>query len=461
MCPKAKPIKHGVKIWVLCDAETGYIYNFYVFTGKETSHSTSEDVILKGLLANAGLEGKGHCVVTDNWFSSRDLAKQLWQLFSMYFVGVHRMTTKTKKKEDDFQFRKLPASTQSYIDQGAVRQCFRQFPEVKPAVPTIDFDGPNKTFTMMCAVFKDKKLVGLLATAFLSLRHPDKEIVRRGRKGQSQRKEVSALMALIMYMRYMGAVDRADRGIADFTCSFRTSRWTTRIVMWCIDTITWNTWQVVIDRIVNSVFPGQQAYAQANDGAQLTDLYARYGKRVKGEGDDEWKFESAADGHYCMVRDVGKHLVRFARSEAEKEAKGKDLWGAFPWIPRRSIPKERRLSTGGTILKSPSNVSFETLHQSVVLAAGKKAKCVVCMMVAVKLGLASDKTDAKVQGLCKQEARRCDECNMQICKYCHENNWDHQYAVLKASPSLAPKLREKVGKRAAEGGQGGRANKRR
>ena len=79
----------------------------------------------------------------------------------------------------------------------------------------------------------------------------------------------------------------------------------------------------------------------------------------------------------------------------------------------------------------------------------------------MKLGLASGLTDAREQGLCNQEARRGDECKMQICKYCHVNNWDHQYAELKVSPSLAPKLQEKANKRTAEGGHGGRASKRR
>ena len=74
----AKPIKWVVKVWTLAESETGYIYHFQVYTGKETTGKRQK--------------GLGHRVVTDlvrplyhrnvrvfmdNFFTSVALLKEL------------------------------------------------------------------------------------------------------------------------------------------------------------------------------------------------------------------------------------------------------------------------------------------------------------------------------------------------------------------------------------------------
>ena len=35
---KNKPIRWGIKLWVLCEGKTGYVFNFQVYLGKEGGH---------------------------------------------------------------------------------------------------------------------------------------------------------------------------------------------------------------------------------------------------------------------------------------------------------------------------------------------------------------------------------------------------------------------------------------
>ena len=74
-CPD-KPVKFGFKVFVLCDAETNYIYNIDVYTGKK-------EVITKDLGGRtvldlvSGLENKGHILYMDSFYSSVDLFREL------------------------------------------------------------------------------------------------------------------------------------------------------------------------------------------------------------------------------------------------------------------------------------------------------------------------------------------------------------------------------------------------
>lgn len=93
-----------MKAWVLCDSKSGYIYNFYVFTGTGSSDSTADKVILDQLMKGKGLEGNGNVLFTDNWFSSTYLSRELWKRYGCYFCGVHKLTGKKGDlKVDDFQ----------------------------------------------------------------------------------------------------------------------------------------------------------------------------------------------------------------------------------------------------------------------------------------------------------------------------------------------------------------------
>ena len=74
---KNKPVNWGIKLWVLCESKTGYIYRFQVYLGKEgpnIEHNLACKVV-KNLIAP--LENKYHPLYMDNFYCDPYLFKDL------------------------------------------------------------------------------------------------------------------------------------------------------------------------------------------------------------------------------------------------------------------------------------------------------------------------------------------------------------------------------------------------
>ena len=74
---KNKPVRWGIKLWVLCEAKTGYVFNFQVYLGKEegaVEHNLARRVV-KHLLAP--IEGKYHNLYMDNFYCDPHLFLEL------------------------------------------------------------------------------------------------------------------------------------------------------------------------------------------------------------------------------------------------------------------------------------------------------------------------------------------------------------------------------------------------
>ncbi len=74
-----KTYKWDIKVWACCDAITGYIYAFEVYTGADKSapksiHGQGYDVVMSLM---SPLLGKGYAVYTDNFYSSPQLFQDL------------------------------------------------------------------------------------------------------------------------------------------------------------------------------------------------------------------------------------------------------------------------------------------------------------------------------------------------------------------------------------------------
>jgi hypothetical protein len=91
-----KPQKWVIKVWCLADSVSKYVYNFDIYCGKVENigggdvpvergdGSMAQSVVLKLMV---GLEGKGHIVVTDNYFSSIGLFIELANM-EIYATGT-------------------------------------------------------------------------------------------------------------------------------------------------------------------------------------------------------------------------------------------------------------------------------------------------------------------------------------------------------------------------------------
>ena len=69
-----KPIKHGIKVYALCCAETGYVLNFEIYTGKcgDANLSNSPKDVVTRLLEGLDFgRDEGRVVYTDNWYGTQ------------------------------------------------------------------------------------------------------------------------------------------------------------------------------------------------------------------------------------------------------------------------------------------------------------------------------------------------------------------------------------------------------
>ena len=87
-----KPIKWGFKFWLRCDAATGYIYQFELYTGRKESPEIGlgENVVLQ---LTKPLIRTGCTVFADNYFSSPTVAALLRDK-GLNYIGVVRKDRK-------------------------------------------------------------------------------------------------------------------------------------------------------------------------------------------------------------------------------------------------------------------------------------------------------------------------------------------------------------------------------
>ena len=96
-----KPVKRGIKVWVLAESKTGYFCKFKVYTGK------GDCVDDKGLGASVvcslteHLKDKHHHVYFDNFFTSPDL------MVDLYSKGIYACGTARKDRRGELKNIKL------------------------------------------------------------------------------------------------------------------------------------------------------------------------------------------------------------------------------------------------------------------------------------------------------------------------------------------------------------------
>lgn len=84
-----KPVKRGIKVWVLADSHNGYFRKFEVYSGKK-GDSTEKGLgarVVKSLTSE--LHGKNHHVFFDNYFTSVNLLEDLLE-DGLYACGTAR-----------------------------------------------------------------------------------------------------------------------------------------------------------------------------------------------------------------------------------------------------------------------------------------------------------------------------------------------------------------------------------
>jgi Transposase IS4 len=78
-----KRSRFGIKSFLICDCKTGFVQDFIIYSGKKTeieSSKLAKDLGKSGEVVLILLKpylGKGHTVITDNWYTSPNLYRVL------------------------------------------------------------------------------------------------------------------------------------------------------------------------------------------------------------------------------------------------------------------------------------------------------------------------------------------------------------------------------------------------
>ena len=209
-----KPIKHGIKVFAICCAETGYIYGFYVYTGKQNDPHGSPKRILKRLLDQDPsflTSSAGRIVFMDNYYTSEEVMAMLFNDYSMFTVGTVRMTKKKSRTVLDFAFHKLSNAAKAIVGKGWTRW----------AQKTV---GP---YIVQCTTWMDNKQVGILHNIYVG--GPGEFTTYRYDKDARKKVEVKCHPIIPFYVKWMRGVDMIDRSMADWIVSMKSNKFYYRI----------------------------------------------------------------------------------------------------------------------------------------------------------------------------------------------------------------------------------------
>lgn len=225
-----KPIKHGIKVFCLCDADTGYLLAFEVFTGEHAGGSTWD--IIERLIIQSGLQDEtGRRLFMDNYYTTMKVVTKLYEKYGWVCAGITVVQTKKKasaREKNDFPFTKITNSARDLVDRGWTRR----------ATQTMKTSS-GATYIVQATIWKDKKIVGWLHTIAVG-----SEVVKARRRIKGHRYAVKFDAPLVQKKYSVGfnGVDLSDKDSAKYSTSLRTNRWYLRIFFF------------VIDRVVHSMY---------------------------------------------------------------------------------------------------------------------------------------------------------------------------------------------------------------
>lgn len=195
----SKRHRFGIKMFVLCDVETGYILDFIIYVGKETEiNNDNQGLGISGSVVTTLLAdyiGKGHTLWCDNWYSSPNLFKFLHE------QKTNACGTVRKNRKNMPIFSKLKKG------------------EIKS-----QHSGP-----LMVIKWHDRREVHMLTTL-----HDDSK-APTGKTDRTTGQQIEKPVCVLDYNRFMGSVDKADMMLSTLSCMRKSVKWYKKVAFHIID----------------------------------------------------------------------------------------------------------------------------------------------------------------------------------------------------------------------------------
>ena len=178
-----KPVKFGIKCFMLTDAETGYIVNGEIYTGREEILEPclgATGNVVKRLIEDSNYDKKGHIVVMDRFYNSVILYNHLYTEMDTFAVG----TAMTNRK---FYPGVLNVKNTHFRNRGEFDFLCRQ--------------------NITCMVWQDRKPIN-----FISNIHDPADVGQTNRRLKTGELVEVPMPSLVKdYNKFMGGCDKNDQ----------------------------------------------------------------------------------------------------------------------------------------------------------------------------------------------------------------------------------------------------------
>ena len=210
----AKPIKWGIKVWALCEADTGYAYNLQVYTGKVEGRQE------KGLTHRVCMDlltpvlGTGIHVYIDNLYTAVNLFSDL-RIRGVMACGTVRSNRK------GLPVALLPKNMKLQCGEFKVAQkddlVFATWMDTKPVLTLSNFHDPTEQGTVL-------------------------------RRRDRVRTQVPVPKMVQDYQQHMRGVDLLDQSISYHTINHRSKKWWRRLFFYGMMVSAHNAYVVAKDQ---------------------------------------------------------------------------------------------------------------------------------------------------------------------------------------------------------------------
>ena len=196
---KTKRHRFGLKLFVLCDCETGVILDHILYTGKNTDNIHKDQLGISGGVVKKMVEPylrKGHIMYTDNWYTSPMLCQYLHE----NKIGSCGTVRESRKKMPKFPKK---------MEKG---ECVKK-----------------KCENILALKWKDKRPVTLLTTF-----HPG-TLMDSGKVDRKTKEKIMKPDVVIDYTKNMRLVDKSDMQIGEIDSGRKTVKWYKKLFYHLLD----------------------------------------------------------------------------------------------------------------------------------------------------------------------------------------------------------------------------------
>jgi hypothetical protein len=353
-----KPIKHGIKVFALCCAYTGFMMAFEIYTGAREEVDGSKTAIINRLL-ESGCDFTKHSMrvmYTDNFYTSLEVMQMLHEKYKMLMCGTHKLTAKKSRTADEFPWHKLTPKALRSVGRGWLRRATQAFTYKDPV------DNKEYKYVAQAIVWKDRKQVAFLSNNNVG-KVQETERVRRYSKPHRRKIKINCHSVTKDYQKHMSGVDRKDRDLADWGITVRTNRYYNRLIFFAIDSSTHCAYVCV--KFIAEGF---------------------------GKGHRWHKYTSKQDGRWRFQLDLAQALIGYAINEVwDWETKeSKPAWmRSHDWVPcdcgtccfcARSLTRGVAHKPTGKARSTPSSKEAKhTWWPASRATIGKRTDCTPCV----------------------------------------------------------------------------------